>query len=108
MILSVFSRIKEIAIARVCGFSRTQVALMIFGESLLVSAIGTVAGWGLSAGGLRLLKAVPDLQGYIEPNIGWKEVAGAMGLAAFTALLGAMYPAFYAARLKPAQALRFE
>jgi putative ABC transport system permease protein len=108
MILSVFSRIKEIAIARVCGFSRTQVALMIFGESLLVSAIGTIAGWGLSAGGLRLLKAVPDLQGYIEPNIGWMEVAGAMGLAAFTALLGAMYPAFYAARLKPAQALRFE
>jgi putative ABC transport system permease protein len=108
MILSVFSRIKEIAIARVCGFSRGQVAMMIFGESLLVSAIGTVAGWGLSAGGLRLLKAVPDLQGYIEPNIGWQEVAGAMALAALTALAGAMYPAWYAARLKPAQALRFE
>jgi putative ABC transport system permease protein len=108
MILSVFSRIKEIAIARVCGFSRGQVARMIFGESLLVSAIGTVAGWGVSAGGLRLLKAVPDLQGYIEPNIGWQEVAGAMGLAALTALAGAMYPAWYASRLKPAQALRFE
>ena len=108
MILSVFSRIKEIAIARVCGFSRSQVALMIFGESLLVSAIGTFAGWGLSVAGLRLLRAIPDLQGYIEPNIGWREVAGAMGLAAFTALLGAMYPAWYAARLKPAQALRFE
>ena len=108
MILSVFSRIKEIAIARVCGFSRRQVAMMIFGESLLVSAIGTVAGWGLSAGGLRLLKAVPDLQGYVEPNIGWQEVAGAMALAALTALAGAMYPAWYAARLKPAQALRFE
>lgn len=108
MILSVFGRIKEIAIARVCGFSRTQVALMIFGESLLVSAIGTVAGWGLSAGGLRLLKEIPELQGYIEPNIGWQEVAGAMALAALTALVGAMYPAWYAARLKPAQALRFE
>lgn len=108
MILSVFGRIREIAIARVCGFSRQQVALMIFGESLLVSAIGTVAGWGLSAAGLRLLRAVPDLQGYIEPNIGWKEVAGAMGLAALTALAGAMYPAWYAARLKPASALRFE
>jgi putative ABC transport system permease protein len=82
--------------------------MMIFGESLLVSAIGTVAGWGLSAGGLQLLKAVPDLQGYIEPNIGLQEVAGAMALAALTALAGAMYPAWYAARLKPAQALRFE
>ncbi len=108
MILSVFGRIKEIAIARVCGFSRLQVALMIFGESLLVSAIGTVAGWGLSAAGLRALQAIPDLQGYIEPNIGWKEVVGAMTLAALTAMAGAMYPAWYAARLKPAQALRFE
>jgi len=108
MILSVFGRIKELAIARVCGFSRSQVALMIFGESLLVSAIGTVAGWGLSAVGLRLLSAIPQLQGYIEPNIGWIEVAGAMALAAVTALVGAMYPAWYAAQLKPAQALRFE
>ena len=108
MILSVFTRIKEIAIARVCGFSRAQVALMIFGESLMVSAIGTVFGWGLSVCGLWLLKMIPALQGYIEPNIGWQEAVGAMSLAVVTALAGAMYPAWYAARLKPAQALRFE
>lgn len=108
MILSVFGRIKDLAIARVCGFSRRQIAGMIFGESLLVSAIGTLAGWGLSALGLYGLRALPQLQGYIEPRIGWMEVAGAMGLAAITALGGAMYPAWYAAKLKPAQALRFE
>ncbi|MDP3850575.1 MAG: ABC transporter permease [Luteolibacter sp.] len=108
MILSVFSRIKELAIARVCGFSRSQVARMIFGESLVVSAIGTLAGWGLSSGGLWLLAKVPMLQGYVEPRIGWQEVAGAMSLAAFTALVGALYPAWYAAKLKPAEALRFE
>ena len=108
MILSVFGRIKELAIARVCGFSRGQVARMIFGESLVVSAIGTAAGWGLSSGGLWLLARVPQLQGYVEPRIGCWEVAAAMGLAAFTALAGALYPAWYAARLKPAEALRFE
>ena len=108
MILSVFGRIKDLAIARVCGFSRGQIAGMIFGESLLVSAIGTFAGWGLSAVGLYGLRALPQLQGYIEPRIGWMEVAGAMALAAITALGGAMYPAWYAAKLKPAQALRFE
>jgi putative ABC transport system permease protein len=48
------------------------------------------------------------LQGYVEPRIGWQEVAGAMSLAALTALAGAMYPAWYAANLKPAEALRFE
>ena len=108
MILSVFSRIKELAIARVCGFSRGQIARMIFGESLLVSAIGTLAGWGLSSAGLWLLARVPMLQGYVEPRIGWQEVAGAMSLAAFTAFVGALYPAWYAANLKPAEALRFE
>lgn len=108
MILSVFSRIKEIAIARVCGFSKGQVARMIFGESLMVSAIGTVAGWGLSSAGLWLLAKVPTLQGYVEPRIGWQEVAGAMALAALTAIAGALYPAWYAANLKPAEALRFE
>lgn len=108
MILSVFSRIKELAIARVCGFSRGQIARMIFGESLLVSAIGTLAGWGLSSAGLWLLAKVPMLQGYVEPRIGWQEVAGAMSLAAFTAMAGALYPAWYATHLKPAEALRFE
>jgi putative ABC transport system permease protein len=108
MILSVFGRIKELAIARVCGFSRGQVARMIFGESLLVSAIGTALGWALSVGGLHALRAVPQLQGYIDPRIGWMEVACALGLAVFTALAGALYPAWYAANLKPAEALRYE
>jgi putative ABC transport system permease protein len=108
MILSVFGRIKELAIARVCGFSRGQVARMIFGESLLICAIGTLSGWALSCAGLSLLRAIPQLQGYIEPNVGWVEVASATSLSALTALIGAMYPAWYAARLNPAQALRFE
>jgi putative ABC transport system permease protein len=108
MILSVFGRIKELAIARVCGFSRGQVARMIFGESLLVSAIGTALGWVLSIGGLYALRAVPQLQGYIDPRIGWAEVSGALTLAVVTALAGALYPAWYAANLKPAEALRFE
>lgn len=108
MILSVFGRIKELAIARVCGFSRGQVAGMIFGESLVVSAIGTAAGWALSTGGLFVLARIPQLQGYVEPRIGMIEMIAAMSLAVTTALAGALYPAWYAARLKPAEALRFE
>jgi putative ABC transport system permease protein len=108
MILSVFGRIKELAIARVCGFSRGQIARMIFGESLLISAIGIIAGWILSKGVLILLRAIPQLQGYIEPSIGFTELCGAGILAIVTALIGALYPARYAAKLNPAAALRFE
>lgn len=108
MILSVFSRIRELAIARVSGFSRFQITRMIFGESLAVSVIGMAAGVGLSAGGLRLLKAIPQLQGYIDPSLGGVEILGALAMAVITALLGALYPAWYAVRLNPADALRHE
>lgn len=108
MILSVFGRIKDLAIARVCGFSRAQIAAMIFGESIVIAAIGVVLGWLLSLLGLQALKAVPQLQGYIDPVVGGAEAAVAMALAVLTALAGAMYPAWYAAKLKPAEALRFE
>jgi putative ABC transport system permease protein len=108
MILSVFGRIRELAIARVCGFSRGQVAWMIFGESVLISLMGIGAGWLLSSVGLHLLREVPQLQGYIEPTIGWVELTGAALLAMITALAGTLYPAWVAARLDPASALRFE
>jgi len=108
MILSVFGRIRELAIARVCGFSRGQVAWMIFGESVLISLMGIAAGWLLSSVGLHLLREVPQLQGYIEPTIGWVELTGAAALAMITALAGTLYPAWVAARLDPASALRFE
>ena len=44
MIMSVFTRIREIAILRVSGFSNTQIAAMIFGESALVAVVGAVIG----------------------------------------------------------------
>jgi len=44
MIMSVFTRIREIAILRVCGFSNTQIAAMIFGESAVVSMLARRRG----------------------------------------------------------------
>ena len=42
MIMSVFTRIREIAILRVNGFSNAQIAGMIFGESAVVSLVRRV------------------------------------------------------------------
>ena len=50
MIMSVFTRIREIAILRVNGFSHAQIGGVIFGESAVVSVSGAVAGltgWNL-------------------------------------------------------------
>jgi len=49
MIMSVFTRIREIAILRVNGFSQAQIGGVIFGESAVVSVFGALTGSWLEA-----------------------------------------------------------
>ena len=69
MIMSVFTRIREIAILRVNGFANRQIATTIFGESAVVSIAGALAGLALGAIALFALKAVPALHGYVDVTI---------------------------------------
>lgn len=108
MILSVFGRIREIAILRVCGFSRYQVALLIFGESILVSFSGVAIGVILSKIIMVILKMMPFLQGYIDTKLEWHVIGVVVILALLTGIAGAFYPALYAMKVKPVKALRYE
>lgn len=108
MLLSVFTRIREIAVLRVCGFSRPQIAALIFGEAAAVAAAGVVAGFALGGALLALLPRVPQFQGYVQASL-QPAVLGAIVATAFvTAAAGAIYPARFAARIEPAEALRYE
>jgi putative ABC transport system permease protein len=108
MIMSVFTRIREIAILRVNGFSRKQIAALIFGESALVSLAGAVAGLLLGTACIWILKSVPDLNGYIDGR--WQPAVALVVtvLGGVTGIAGALYPAFYAVRIRAVDALRFE
>ena len=108
MIMSVFTRIREIAVLRVCGFSKKQVASLIILESLLVALAGVLIGAIVSRAGMRFLQSLPVTQGYIDSQMDYLVITQVALLACFTALLGAMYPAIYGARIQAAQALRFE
>jgi putative ABC transport system permease protein len=108
MIMSVFTRIREIAILRVNGFSNPQIAAMIFGESAVVSVIGALLGLTVGGGFLFLLKQIPALHGYIDTTIQLPVVLAVIVLAFFTGIAGALYPAFYAMRIRAVEALRFE
>jgi putative ABC transport system permease protein len=108
MTLSVFGRIREIAILRVNGFSRGQVASLIFGESILISLLGVAVGTTISLIALHVLKALPALQGYIETTLSPLLVVAVIGMSLITGIGGALYPALYAMKIKPADALRFE
>jgi putative ABC transport system permease protein len=108
MIMSVFTRVREIAILRVNGFSNVQIAGMIFGESSLVSILGALVGLVLGTGFLFTLKLIPALHGYVDVTIQPFIVFTIIVLAFFTGVAGALYPATYAMRIRAVEALRFE
>jgi putative ABC transport system permease protein len=108
MIMSVFTRIREIAILRVNGFSNLQIAAVIFGESAFVSVLGAAIGLLLGAGLLYGLKLVPALHGYVDVAIQPYVLFIVLLLALVTGVAGALYPAFYAMRIRAVEALRFE
>jgi putative ABC transport system permease protein len=108
MIMSVFTRIREIAILRVNGFANLQIATTIFGESAVVSLSGALAGLALGAVALYGLKAVPALHGYVDVTIHPLLMLIVVLLALLTGVAGALYPAAYAMRVKAVEALRFE
>lgn len=108
MIMSVFTRIREIAILRVNGFSDLQIAGMIFGESSLVAFLGAVTGLSLGGCLLFALKLIPALHGYVDVAVEPFVVLIVILLALLTGIAGAFYPAIYAMRIRAVEALRFE
>jgi len=74
-------------------------------EALLLCAFGVAAGVGFSYGGRAVLKeAFPTIT--ILIGFGWLVRAGL--LAVFGGVLGALYPAYLAARQEPIVALAYE
>ena len=108
MIMSVFTRIREIAILRVNGFSHLQIAAMIFGESAVVSLLGAVLGLVTGTCLLFILKQVPALHGYVDVTVQPFVLLIVILLALITGIAGALYPAAYAMRIRAVEALRFE
>jgi len=108
MIMSVFTRIREIAILRVNGFSNGQIAATIIGEAAAVAVAGALVGLLLGAIALYSLKLIPVLHGYIDVTMRPLLMASVVLLALVTGVSGALYPAAYATRIRAAEALRFE
>jgi len=108
MVLSVFVRIRELAILKSCGFSPRQVASLILGESLAVSLAGAVLGLGLGHAAIVIMKHLPLLQGYVMPQIEWPVALVAVLVAALTGAAGAAWPARFAMKIETARALRYE
>lgn len=108
MIMTVFTRIREIAILRVNGFSDLQIGTVILGEAAMIALVGAVAGLGLGFAAIFALKSAPALHGYVDATIDAPVLGIILLVTCVTGILGALYPAAYAVRIRPVEALRFE
>ena len=102
MLVSVDSRRREIGLRRAVGASRRDILLQFLLEGLLLAAAGGLAGALLGTLLSRVLHALLDVAVIQAPAL---VLAGGL-LALLAGVLASLYPAFRAARLDPAEALR--
>ncbi|MEV0597361.1 ABC transporter permease [Nonomuraea cavernae] len=101
MVISVLERRKEIGLRRALGATRGQIRIQFLTESLLLSALGGVAG--LALGGL-VTAGYALSQGWPPTVPAWVP-AGAFAATLAVGVAAGIYPAIRASRLAPTVAL---
>jgi len=105
MYAAVMERTREIGILKSLGASKIYIVNVVLRETALLAIIGIVLGIGISfAATEALIKRLPTLTVMI--NAHW--IIRATLIALGGALIGALYPAFRAARKDPIDALAYE
>lgn len=119
MIMAVLERTREIGVLQAMGFQTRQIVVLFLLEGCMLGLVGALWGTGLGLIGGTWLEnhglnitttwaadvdiPVRDvIYGRLTPDI----VAGAALLGLLVAIIGSVGPAFRAARLRPADALR--
>jgi len=108
MLMSVLERTREIGVLRSLGWRQRQVLGMILRESLVLGVVGGVCGVPLGLGLGSLIGLAGIWGGAIEPSYSPPLFAQAIVVAAVAGVLGGLYPAWRATRMRPVEALRYE
>jgi ABC-type antimicrobial peptide transport system permease subunit len=104
MSYTVAQRTRELAIRSALGASRQRTLTLVLQEGFRLSAIGIVTGLGAGLALSRLMKSLLYGVSATDPLVFAATAAG----VALMATLGYLVPAFRAARVEPAVALRSE
>ena len=109
MLVRGMARKTEMSVRAALGAMRSRLIRQLLTESLLLAGLGGIAGLGVAYAGTRVLLtlAFPGAQNlpiHAEPSI--TVIGFALGLAILTSILFGVAPAWIAARVEPADALR--
>jgi lipoprotein-releasing system permease protein len=124
LVMTVTDKQADIAILRTLGAPPRSIMKIFMIQGALVGLIGTLAGIGL---GVLVALNVDVIVPFIERLLGvhflskdiylisavpsdlrWTDVLGIGGVSVLLAFVATLYPSFAAARVKPAEALRYE
>jgi ABC-type antimicrobial peptide transport system permease subunit len=108
MLMSVFERTRELGVLRAVGWRPLRVLTMVLGESLGLSVLGGLLGTLLGMGGVQLVQDVPLFGSLVNSELTPSLLAQGMGVALGLGLVGGALPAWRAAQMPPAEAMRSE
>ena len=101
---TITERTREIGILKSLGASKGFIVASIEKEALVISAFGVLLGFVSSFVAKYAIEANTQLKIDLQPK--WLLISAGIGLLA--GVLGALYPAFSAARLDPVEAISYE
>ena len=124
LVMTVAEKQADIAILRTLGASPASIMKTFMVQGSLVGMLGTMCGLGF---GVIVAINIPSIVHFLEHLFGvqfldkgvyfitsvpsdlhWDDVSFIGGMALVLALLSTIYPSWHAARVKPAEALRYE
>lgn len=118
MFMSIYERIKEIALMQAIGAPRALMFSQVVCESFILLIIGAVAGTALGVLGFEIIRPGVDISKYasgaemmglsrvIYPQLFLKDVLQLNAILFLIGLLGVLYPAWYAANKEPLKELQ--
>lgn len=100
---TVVERSVELGLMRALGASASQIAVLLLGETLCISALGGAIGWALGSAGATAIRGQAfGTASAVQPLL----LPLALALALALAVLGTLAPLRLALRLDPAKVLR--
>jgi ABC-type lipoprotein release transport system permease subunit len=119
LLMAVYERIREFGVLRSLGLPASRLLALVLLESILLTLSGVALGlafgvtlvlW-LGHVGIDLSSLADGLEAYgigttVHLELRWGDLGSPIGIALVTALVAALWPAWKAVRLRPAEALR--
>ena len=101
---TIFSRIREIGIRRALGATSRDILAQFLVEATMLGSLGGLAGAALGIAAVTYLAPSEERMAQISAV----HILSAMAIAAATAFIFALYPAYQASRLDPIESLHYE